>query len=125
MVVIGAGIVKELKQPVKSKSVRVRKRSKDRPNAPTYSGPLKRGLKGLMTNKFQLRDLVYNRDTREDGLIRRVYERNGAATYEVAVPLMKDSWARGYCISDWSEDVLQLSNNELLEASPLEGGIRF
>ena len=79
----------------------------------------------MLTTKFQLRDLVYNRDTREDGLIRRVYERDGAARYEVAVPLMKDSWGRGYCISDWDENVLQLSNNEDLKSSPLEGGLRF
>jgi len=68
---------------------------------------------------------VYNRDTREDGLIRRAYEKNGATMYEVAVPLMKDSWGRGYCISDWGENVLQLSSNELLKSSPLEGGLRF
>jgi len=78
-----------------------------------------------LTAKFQLRDLVYNRDTREDGLIRRVYERNGATMYEVAVPQMKDSWGRGYYISDWDENVLQLSNNEGLKSSPLEGGLRF
>ncbi len=79
----------------------------------------------MLTTKFQLGDLVYNRDTREDGLIRRVYERNGATTYEVAVPRMKDSWGRGYCISDWDENVLQPSNNEGLKSSPLEGGLRF
>ena len=68
---------------------------------------------------------MYNRDTREDGLIKRAYETKGATMYEVAVPLIKDSWGRGYCISDWDENVLQLSSNELLKSSPLEGGLRF
>jgi len=78
-----------------------------------------------MTNKFQVRDLVYNRDTKEDGLIRRTYETNGAAKYEVAVPLTRDSWGGGYCISDWAENVLQPSSNERLKSSPLEGAIRY
>jgi len=51
------------------------------------------------------------------GAIRRVYETNGAAMYEVAVPQKRDTWAAGYYISDWAEDVLQVSNNELLKSS--------
>src|SRR5437773_8091529 len=31
-----------------------------------------------------------------------------------AVPQRNDSWAGGYYISDWAEDVLQLSSNECL-----------
>ena len=73
-----------------------------------------------MTKKFEVRDLVYNRDTNEDGLIRRTYEINGVAKYEVAVPLAKDSWGAGYCISDWAENVLQPSSNERLKSSPLD-----
>src|SRR5713226_4434108 len=100
--------MKELKQPVKSKSVRVEeaKQATKGPNAPSYSGPFKRVLRGFMTANFQLRDLVYNRNTKEDGLIRRVYEANGAAMYEVAVPQQGNSWSAGYNISDWAEDVL-------------------
>jgi hypothetical protein len=86
--------------------------------------PRKRVLTGFMTGNFQLRDLVYNRNTKEDGAIRRVYETNGAAMYEVAVPKMGDSWAGGYYISDWAGDVLQLSNNERLKSSSLERAIR-
>ena len=70
-----------------------------------------------MKQKFQIRDLVYNRNTKEDGAIRRIYETNGAATYEVAVPQQTDSWAGGFYISDWVEDVLQPSNNERLKSS--------
>ncbi len=67
-----------------------------------------------MTWNFQLGDLVYNRNTKEDGAIRRAYETNGAAMYEVAVPQLRDSWAGGYYISDWAEDVLRFSSIEHL-----------
>jgi hypothetical protein len=70
-----------------------------------------------MKEKFKLKDLVYNRNTKEDGTIRQIYETNGVAMYEVAVPQNRDSWAGGYYISDWAEGVLQLSNNELLKSS--------
>jgi hypothetical protein len=70
--------------------------------------------------KFQHRDLVYNGNTKEDGAVRRVYERDGATMYEVAVPRHSNSWAEGYWISDWAEGVLQLSNNERLKFPGLE-----
>ena len=63
-----------------------------------------------MKENFQLKDLVYNHNTKEDGAIRRVCETNGATMYEVAVPQKRDTWAAGYYISDWAEDVLQVSN---------------
>jgi len=34
--------------------------------------------------------------------------------YEVAVPQLRDSWAGGYYISDWAEDVLRFSSSEHL-----------
>jgi hypothetical protein len=70
-----------------------------------------------MKENFRLKDLVFNRNTKEDGTIRRIYGTNGIATYEVAVPQKRDTWAAGYYISDWAEDVLQVSNNELLKSS--------
>jgi hypothetical protein len=76
-----------------------------------------------MTGNFRHRDLVYNRNTKEDGVIRRAYEPNGAAMYEVAVPQRGDSWAGGYYISDWADDVLQLSSNECLRSSTLKRAI--
>jgi hypothetical protein len=72
-----------------------------------------------MTGNFQHRDLVYNRNTKEVGVIRRAYNSNGAAMYEVAVPQRGDSWAGGYYISDWAEHVLQLSSNKRLKSSTL------
>ena len=76
-----------------------------------------------MTGNFQHKDLVYNRNTKEDGVIRRAYKSNGTAMYEVAVPQRGNSWAGGYYISDWAEDVLQPSTNALLKSSSLEGAI--
>jgi hypothetical protein len=70
-----------------------------------------------MKENFQLKDLVYNRNTNEDGIIRRIYETSGVAMYEVAVPQKRDTWAAGYYISDWVAGVLQVSNNELLKSS--------
>ncbi len=74
-----------------------------------------------MTGNFQHRDLVYNRNTKEDGVIRRAYNSNGARMYEVAVPQRGDSWTGGYYISDWAKDVLQPLTNALLKSSSLEG----
>jgi len=69
-----------------------------------------------MTGKFQFRDLVYNINTKEDGAVRRVYETRGITMYEVAVPIQGDAvGAPGHYISDWTEDVLQPSNNEHLK----------
>ena len=76
-----------------------------------------------MTGNFQHRELVYNRNTKEDGVIRRAYQSKGATMYEVAVPQRGDSWAGGYYISDWAEDVLRLSSNERLRSSTLKGSI--
>ena len=73
-------------------------------------------VKKTMTGKFQFRDLVYNINTKEDGAVRRVYETRGITMYEVAVPIQGDAvGAPGHYISDWTEDVLQPSNNEHLK----------
>jgi hypothetical protein len=70
----------------------------------------------LMTRKFEQGDLVYNRDMKEDGAVRRVYEANGITMYEMAVPKYGDWCAAWFYISDWSDDVLQLSGNEFLKS---------
>jgi hypothetical protein len=74
-------------------------------------------MRSSITAKFQSRNLVYNRNTKEDGAIRKAYETNGAMMYEVAVPKKGDSWASGFYVSDWREDVLQSSNNLSLKSS--------
>jgi len=69
-----------------------------------------------MKENFKLTDLVYNRNTKEDGVIRRIYETNGVAMYEVAVPQQPDSWEAGFYVSDWAEDVLRLSTRASLKS---------
>jgi hypothetical protein len=57
--------------------------------------------------KFGMGELVYNRNTEEDGRVTRVYEFEGAVMYEVAVrviPILVDRY-----VSDWSESALELS----------------
>jgi hypothetical protein len=70
-----------------------------------------------MTAKFKRGDLVYNRDTKEDGAVRSRHETYGGTVYEVAVTKLGDSWVAGYYVSDWAEDVLQPSTNERLRSS--------
>jgi hypothetical protein len=55
----------------------------------------------------------------ENGAIRKVYETHGTTMYEVAVPMHGDAWASGFCISDWAEDALQLSDNVRLKSATL------
>jgi len=57
--------------------------------------------------KFGMGELVYNRNTEEDGRVTRVYEFEGSVMYEVAVraiPIRADHY-----FSDWSESALELS----------------
>jgi hypothetical protein len=77
-------------------------------------------VRKTMTGKYQIKDLVYNVNTKEDGAIRKVYEMNGARMYEAAVPVHGDSWVSGFYISDWSEGVLQPSSNERLKSSTFQ-----
>jgi hypothetical protein len=122
-----SNILNDLRQPFKTKSVRdheAKQETNDR-NAAIQSGTLKRALRGLMAETFELRDLVYNRITKEDGAIRRVYKTNGSSMYEVTVPRRADTWGAGYYVSDWAEDVLQISNNERLKSSTFKGAINW
>src|SRR5580692_7344441 len=67
--------------------------------------------------KFRKGELLHNRNTNEDGLVKRVYEFGDVFMYEVAVPVIRDSWANSYYISDWAESTLELSRNARLRSS--------
>ena len=67
--------------------------------------------------KFRKGELLHNRDTNEDGLVTRVYELGGAVKYEVAVPVVNDTWAGNHYVSDWPESILELSRNTKLKSS--------
>jgi hypothetical protein len=62
--------------------------------------------------RFRIGALLRNRDTKEDGLVKRIYKVSGGVVmYEVSVRAVKDS----HYISDWAEGALDLSTN----ATPL------
>jgi hypothetical protein len=67
--------------------------------------------------KFRMGELLHNHNTSEDGLVTRVYELEGAITYEVAVPVIRDTWAGSHYVSDWDESALELSSNASLTSS--------
>ncbi len=62
--------------------------------------------------KFNIGVLLHNRNTNEDGLVKRVYEVGGAVMYEVSVP----ATPLRYNTSDWDESPLELSNNKPLSS---------
>ena len=63
---------------------------------------------------FRKGDLLHNHATKEDGSVRRIYEKNGLTMYEVWVPRRANSWKLGHDTSDWAESVLDLSCNDRL-----------
>jgi hypothetical protein len=60
-----------------------------------------------MTPKFSVDQLLFNRDTKENGMVGRVYESNGVTMYEVRVPFDFQWSSIGSNVSDWTEDVLE------------------
>jgi hypothetical protein len=55
-----------------------------------------------MKPKFRIGQILLNRNTREKGTVRRVYDLKGITMYEVTIPAQL-----GSNISDWAEDVLE------------------
>jgi len=69
--------------------------------------------------QFRLGTWVHNRGTKEHGMVRRGYEKDGATMYEVWLPATRNSLAWGYHVSDWAESVLELSGNGLPKSARL------
>jgi hypothetical protein len=69
--------------------------------------------------KFHIGVLLHNRSTKEDGLAIRMYQpaERGETMYEVAVPVLLDTWAGRHYVSDWAESTLELSDNVVLKSS--------
>jgi hypothetical protein len=61
--------------------------------------------------KFSVGALLYNRNAKENGLVKRVYQLSGVVMYEVSVP----ATANTYYTSDWAESALELSNYATLK----------
>jgi hypothetical protein len=70
--------------------------------------------------RFRTGVLLHNRNTKEDGVVTRVYKFLGTreAMYEVLVSVRLDTWAGGHYVSDWTESVLELSDNAILKSAP-------
>ena len=65
--------------------------------------------------KFSIGVSLHNRNTNEDGWVKRVYEIGGAVMYEVSVPA---STPPIHYTSDWGESSLELSSKQLLDIPP-------
>jgi hypothetical protein len=75
------------------------------------------GKNPMTAPKFRRGELLHNRNTDEDGLVKRVYQVGEIFMYEVAVPVIRDSWAGSHYVSDWAEGALELSRNVKLNSS--------
>jgi hypothetical protein len=72
--------------------------------------------------RFRAEECVYNRDTKEHGLIREVYEKDGIIMYEVWLPATPNSLRWGHFVSDWTEGVLEPSDKLLVRSARLPNG---
>ena len=71
-----------------------------------------------MTPKFSIDQLLFNRNTKEKGIVGRVYESNGVTMYEVRVPVDYRGFLIGSNVSDWAEDLLDLEQGCGSESPP-------
>jgi hypothetical protein len=67
--------------------------------------------------RFRPDECVYNRDTKEHGLVKQAYEKDGVTMYKVFLPATPQLLRWGHFVSDWAEDVLELSDNVLLRSA--------
>jgi hypothetical protein len=69
--------------------------------------------------KFCTGVLLHNRNTKEDGLVMKVYQNaeRGETMYQVAVSIRHDTWEGRHLVSDWAESALELSDSAMLKAS--------
>ena len=61
--------------------------------------------------KFCTGVLLHNRNTKEDGLVTKVYQNTerGETMYQVAVSIGQDTGEGRHLVSDWAESVLEPS----------------
>jgi len=82
---------------------------------PRLAASVRRGIGKTTMNaqaKFSIGVLLHNRNTKEDGLVKRVYQVGGSAMYEVSIPATPDT----YYTSDWGESALEVSKNKPLKS---------
>jgi hypothetical protein len=66
---------------------------------------------------FRPDECVYNRNTKEHGQVKQAYEKDGITMYQVWLPATPQLLGWGHFVSDWAEDVLELSDNVLLRSA--------
>jgi hypothetical protein len=78
---------------------------------PRLAASVRRNIAQIMNAhaKFNIGVLLHNRNTNENGLVKRVYEVGGAVMYEVLIPASPLT----HNISDWGESPVELSRNKL------------
>jgi hypothetical protein len=84
---------------------------------PRRPASVRRVMEAFVTEKFREGAFLHNPETKEDGLVSRVYQLNGQTIYEVWVPVKPDTWALGHYVSDWAESQLEPSGNVNLRSS--------
>ena len=65
------------------------------------------------TPKFSIDEVLFNRNTKENGTVGRVDESNGITMYQVRVPVDPRWHPAGCHISDWTEDTLELTRHRV------------
>jgi len=66
--------------------------------------------------RFRLEQWVYNRDTKEQGLVRDVYKKDGVIMYKAWLPSAPHLLHWGHFVSDWAEGVLERVDEVLLQS---------
>lgn len=61
--------------------------------------------------RFRPEQWVYNRYTKEHGLIRHVYRKDGVTMYKAWLPVTPDLLHWGHYVSDWAECVLERADD--------------
>jgi hypothetical protein len=71
------------------------------------------------TCRFRPEQWVYNRDTKEHGLVRHVYKKDGVIMYKAWLPATPDLMRWGHFVSDWAEYALERADNVLAQPDRL------
>jgi hypothetical protein len=59
---------------------------------PRMAASVRNNMEIFMIEKFREGTLLHNPETKEDGLVTRVYQRDRQTMYEVWVPVKPDTW---------------------------------
>jgi hypothetical protein len=81
------------------------------------------GTPAAATRPFRLDEGVYNRNTKEYGVVRRIYLKDGIVMYKVWLPATPNTLRWGHFVSDWAEGVLEPSDKAAPEPTPLATGV--